>query len=285
MKINKLRLLYGKEFWQELEELIKNSQERVFVISAYVNKDSYLWLQSLIPKNVFSLLLCREDSGYIPDCALTVSKNSLHGKLYLVDDAIIIGSQNLANFGKEGEYNIRLNFSEEMATAFLYQALLKIIENEDIASEPVDATFLEFFSDECPFCGNAPLPDPFTITSCPVYDYPGFVSEADCSALAGEEGGCKYCCPENKKPLGEIYACDNAGCGLGINSETLSLVYHAITPPTNEMKQKAREFLRLYNFIAQKRSDSSDIIKKLDLIGKVYKTSIQRDEFNFIDKF
>jgi phosphatidylserine/phosphatidylglycerophosphate/cardiolipin synthase-like enzyme len=103
MKINKLRLLYGKEFWQELEELIKNSQERVFVISAYVNKDSYLWLQSLIPKNVFSLLLCREDSGYIPDCALTVSKNSLHGKLYLVDDAIIIGSQNLANFGKEGE--------------------------------------------------------------------------------------------------------------------------------------------------------------------------------------
>lgn len=278
----RLRFLYGHEFWDKLEELLNNAQERVFLVSAYIGRKTYLKYISLIPKNVYSLTVCRNDSSFIPSEALVINQNYFHGKIYLVDDTIIIGSQNLHDASKEGEFSTLIETDTFNSSLILYQALLKLIEKEPISAEPIHSDFISLYDYCCPFCGNSFMPDPISLHSCPGYNHGGFVSDEDCQSY-GDEGSCKYCLPENRIPIGDAICCDDSGCGLGISLNDNHLIYHAINPATPKELSLAREYLKLFNYFKSRNIDTVELFRILGFVGEVYKTSLERKEHKLIN--
>lgn len=280
MKEIKLQFLYGHEFWDKLENLITNAKERVFLVSAYIGQRAYTKYINMIPKGIFNMTICRDDSGYIPYKALKIKQEYFHGKIYLIDNVIIIGSQNLNDAGKEGEFSTMIETDEFNASLILYQALLKIIEKEPILAEPVNAGFIELYENGCPFCGNVDIQDGLSLHICPGYGG-GFVSEEDCTSYGGE-GGCKYCLAENRHPIGEAICCDDSGCGLGISLDTFSLLHHSINPVNSSKEVLAKEYLRLFNFFESQGRDAIELFNKLGFVGQVFETTLERQEHELI---
>lgn len=274
-----LQFLYGGEFWSKLETLIKNAKERVFLVSAYVGSNTYNKYKSFIPSGVFNLTICRSDSNFIPSDALVINQQYFHGKLYLVDNTIIIGSQNLYEANKEGEFSTMIETDEFNSSLILYQALLKLIEREPIQSEPVDTDFLQLYDDGCPFCGND-IQESKALHTCPGYGG-DFVSEDDCASYGGD-GFCKYCFSEMREPVGQAICCDDSGCGLGISLKTYNLLHHAINPATNGEMDLAKEYLKLFNFFKARGRNAVEIFRTLGFKGEVYKTSTKRKEHQLV---
>ena len=277
----KLQFLYGKEFWDKLEQLLTNAQERVFLASAYIGQATYNKYIQIIPDNVYRLTICRSDSGYIPGDALRINQNYFHGKLYLIDNTVIIGSQNLYDANKEGEFSTLIETDSFNSSLILYQALLKLIEKEPITAEPVNPEFIRLYENGCPFCGNSFVPDPISLHTCPGYGG-DFVSDEDCESYAGD-GFCKYCLPENRNPIGEAICCDDSGCGIGISLETYHLLYHAINPVTQDELTLAREYLRLFNFFQNQGKDAVELFDILGFVGDVYKTTLERQKHYLVN--
>lgn len=280
MKELKLQFLYGHEFWDKLEQLIKNAQERVFLVSAYIGKDTHSKFVKMIPRGVFTMTICREDSKYIPSEALRINKDYFHGKIYLVDNTVIIGSQNLYEAQKEGEFSTMIETDEFNSSLILYQALLKIIEKESIPAEPVNSAFLDLYENGCPFCGNDNVQDELSLHSCPGYGG-GFVSDEDCASYGGE-GACKYCLTENQHSIGEAVCCDDGGCGLGISLKTYELLHHSINPINYHKSRLAKEYLRLFNFFAMKGRNATEIFQKFGFHGEVFKTTLERQQHELV---
>jgi hypothetical protein len=276
------QLLYGSEFWDKLTELVENANKRVFFSTAYLKKSTLEKYLRLVSKNVYQMTICHDDNKpyNIPKVnRLLVKYQYFHGKIYLIDDTIIIGSQNLNNAHKEGEFSVLLKFPHHDASTIFYQSLLKIIECEPVDSEPVDERFFKLYEEGfCPFCGNAFIGSE-DISICPGYgEGRGVVSDEDCDSY-GSGGACKYCIDENRKTISECYFCDESGCGFGIEKESKKLIFHAINPPEAEDKRKAFEFLRLFNFLSKQLGDEViNFIKALDLKEKIYLTSLKRPE-------
>jgi len=166
MNINatKIRLLFGNEFWETLEQLIKNAKKRIFIISAFIGEDTFNNFLGWKPHDIFYLSMVRSDNqkydfstnqqiSYYPQDSLIIDDKSFHGKIYIVDNIVIIGSQNFykAKSVKEGEFSTLFELDEFNSSLILYQALLKIIENENIdvlrltLFEPIIPTLFELF--------------------------------------------------------------------------------------------------------------------------------------------
>lgn len=298
MRLLKVKFLYGQDFWNEIQTLASSAKERVFIVSAFQGRNTHDWLKSIINPEVFFLNLCRSDNSeykdkkkqrYIPESAVKIKSNVFHGKLYLFDNTIILGSQNLYNVAlenkskngcKEGEFSVLLEMEKPMATLVLYQALLKIIEKEKVQAEPVDKEFLYFYSDGCPFCESIDVPDPQVVHTCPGYSMGDYITDDECDSY-GDEGACKYCAPENQSSLGESYCCSS--CGIGVVLKKRKLIYHAINPLTEkpESLKQAKEYIRLFNFF-NKNTSATEIFQALDFTGKVYMASLERKEFKMV---
>lgn len=158
MDVFDLQLICGKDFWTKLETLLRNAQERVFIFSAYVKKDTYHKYMSMIPENVYKIFMCREkdtptNRQFIPTEAITLSKDEFHGKVYLIDDTIIIGSQNLyePKVLKDGEFSILMKSESSYISLFLYEVLQALIKEHDIPIERISDNFFNLYSDCCPF--------------------------------------------------------------------------------------------------------------------------------------
>lgn len=277
----KIKLLYGTDFWDTLDILIKNANDRVFLASAYWGQKDYLHYKSIIPNNIFYYFLSRDDSGFIPnDRCIKIDNTLFHGKIYLIDNTIIIGSQNLYKPKKikDGEYSVLFETDNFTSSLMLYQALLKIAQQAGEEDEPINESFLNFYSDGCPFCGNM-IADELSIIRCPEYGG-GFVSEEDCSSYQNE-GACKYCIAENRENLGECLCCDHSGCGFGISINNLEFIYHTFGAPDKDKEERAREFLRLFNFISKYMNDTDliDLYNKLGFIGKIFNVSLENLEW------
>ncbi|OCA78877.1 hypothetical protein BBH99_07225 [Chryseobacterium contaminans] len=277
----KLQFLYGQEFWDKLKQLLINAQERVFLLSAYIGKKTYDEYIKLIPENVYSLTICRSDSNYIPNDALKIDQSYFHGKLYLIDNTVIIGSQNLYEANKEGEFSTLIETDSFNSSLILYQALLKLIEKESITAEPVNKNFADLYQNGCPFCGNTFIPDPISLHTCPGYGG-NFVSNDDCQSYAGG-GSCKYCIEENRIEIGDAICCDDNGCGLGISLTDYNLLHHAINPVTKNDLNLAREYLKLFNFFQSQDKDAVKLFEILGFVGEVYKTSLERKEHHLVN--
>ncbi|MFW5700739.1 MAG: hypothetical protein ACOCWM_03530 [Cyclobacteriaceae bacterium] len=290
----KIKFLYGQEFWDELKELILNAQDRIVILSAYQGMKTHEWLKKLVPDDVPFINICRSDNtrfengkkvSYIPDGAITISDETFHGKMYLIDEKIIVGSQNLYNIAfenklkehcKEGEFSVVLEFEKDVSTMVLYQALLSFIKNSDISAEPVDLNLVEFYEDGCPFCGSDSIPDTLSLHTCPGYSMGEYITDEECSSF-GDEGSCKYCISENVESIGESYCCSD--CGIGINIESGNIIYHAINPLTDNkiLNEQAKEFLRIFKFL-NKNGRAIEIVKALELSGMVYDLDLDRKE-------
>lgn len=277
-----LQFLYGQEFWDRLEFLLSEAKERVFLLSAYIGDDTYKEYINEIPDGVFTLVACRNDSGFKPPNALIVDKEHFHGKLYLVDNTIIIGSQNLYNANKEGEFSTLIETDNFSSSLILYQALLKIIEDTNIQAEPISTQIASLYDDgSCPFCGNDFLPEPKSLQKCPGYGF-GFVTNNECESY-GEDGACKFCLIESREPIGDALCCDNEECGIGISLSDNKLLYHAINPTKPIDITKAKDFLRLFKYFESKNMNAMMLFQKLGFIGKVYSTHANREVFTFIN--
>ncbi len=273
-----LQFLYGEEFWIKLENLLKNAKERVFLVSAYIGKDTYEKYIKLIPNHIDCITLCRSDSSYKPEGSIVIDEKYFHGKIYLIDNTIIVGSQNLYDAQKEGEFSTLIETDSFNSSLILYQALLKIIEGNGTNLQPIEKSFFEFYENGCPFCGNINITN--IVHTC-LYDNAGFASDEDCENYQGE-GLCASCSSENRHEI-NAYCCDSDGCGLGISINTQKLIKHAVDPPNKEKIELVRAYLKLFNFFYLSGANSVMVFEKLGLNGLVYKTSFNRDARYFIN--
>ncbi len=277
-----IKLLYGDEFWTELEQRLCTAQNRVFLASAYMGKHDYEKCIAKIPQGVFTYSACRSDSAFKPsDNCLIMDHAFYHGKIYLIDNSIIIGSQNLYNAGKSGEFSVLIQTDKFTSSLVLYQALLQVAVQADAQIEPVNPLFLQFYSQGCPFCG-AIIAEPLSIYRCTSYGG-GFVSQEDCNSY-GETGACKYCSPEFKESLGECYCCDQAGCGFGIALASKELIYHEFGPPDEIHTDRAKAFLRLFNFISSRIGvHGIEFFRAFGLTGRIFDARLERMEWMAIN--
>lgn len=280
-----IKLLYGDEFWQKLKELLEYAEKRVFIASAYMGKDNYQEVIDLVDPDVFLYFAVRNDSGFKPSSrCVEIDKDYFHGKIYLIDNCIIIGSQNLyeARVTKQGEFNVLFETDERTSSLILYQALLKIAQQSPVKVEPINEHFREFYDMECPFCGHSTVADPESIHVCPGYgDGSSFVSNEDCWSY-GDDGACKYCPHEERKPIIDSYVCDDSGCGFGISSHPSKFLHHAINSPDKGRLSRAEEFIRLFNFLSSymPSNDLMDFYRALGFIGDIYNAQLERMEWS-----
>lgn len=259
-----IKLVFGGEFWDRLHNLSTNATKRIFLLSAYIGKKDWDTVYASKKPSVPVITMCRSDSSYKPKFdTFVIDKNLYHGKLYVVDNVVLVGSQNLYNANKSGEFSVEFRADNEQEAALIaYQALLKTFENSFSSPEPINNSFLEFYDDCCPFCGGIPA-DPHAITRCSEYGR-NFVSEEDCNSYEGE-GACKYCIDENKNSLGECYVCDHSGCGFGIQVTTGKLMYHEFVEQNQSSLENAKKYLQLFNYFSASDSDLS--VKFFRLMG------------------
>lgn len=288
MRKLKLQFLYGQEFWDKLAELLPAAKERVFLLSAFIGETTYRKYSAMIPAGVFQLTGCRSDNKnrhgirYIPPGALIIDDHHFHGKIYLIDNTIIIGSQNLYEANKEGEFSTLIETDEFNSSLILYQALLKIIEDTATVAEPVDPDFLTFYDDDCcPFCGNDFMPETTSLHKCPGYGF-GFVTDTECETY-GDDGACKYCSPKLRDPVGDALCCDDSKCGLGISLDNYSLLYHAINPAEGRELDSAKDYLRLFNYFKGRGFNAVEIFRRLGFVGKVYETHNERKVLQLVN--
>lgn len=265
-----INLIFGDEFWDRLNDLSKNAKKRIFLLSAYMGKRDWGKIVASKSPNVPAISMCRTDSSYKPTIdTFLINKDLYHGKLYIVDNVVLIGSQNLYNANKNGEFSVEFCAdSDYEASLIAYQALLKTLENVMPSPEPVNNDFLEFYDDCCPFCGSLPA-EPDSIIACAEYGG-SFVSEDDCGSY-GDEGACKYCIPENRHSLGTCYVCDHSGCGFGIQVSSGSLMYHEFAEQNPRSIANAKQYLALFNyFAAQNPGLAVKFFKLMGFTGNIF---------------
>lgn len=271
-----IKLVFGDEFWDRLDELSKNANNRIFLLSAYIGKKDWNKIYSSKKSNIPVVTMCRSDSTFIPPKdTFIIDHNLYHGKLYVVDNVVLLGSQNLYNANKDGEFSVEFcTENERGASLIAYQALLKTLENSSPKPEPVNSAFLEFYEDCCPFCGGMPA-DPYEIISCAEYGG-GFVSREDCDSYGGE-GACKYCIEENRTSLGECYVCDHSGCGFGIQINTGHLIYHEFVQHNPSSIENAKKYLQLFNYFAQQNPNLAvTFFKLMGFTGNIFNIPKER---------
>jgi len=292
MKSLSLKLVYGSEFWVALKFFIQSAKQRIFLMSAYWGKDTYDEIKECLPDDIDCYFFSRSDSPFIPPEAIIFQAINFHGKLYLFDNNLIIGSQNLykAKKVREGEFNIVLSTDDDSASNIIYQAIQAAIKCEDIYSEPVDKTFLKIYDEGfCPFCSNININEESDVNWCT--QYRGYVTREDCISYDGS-GACKYCGygSDDNSRIESCWFCNELGCGLGITNNG-DLLYHAFNCGKSEDKEKAYDFLKLYNFLAkqlnflakQPNNNPINFLKKLGLIGKIYDVTTKMSVQSFIN--
>ena len=309
MKNMSLQFVYGSEFWATLEALITKSSKRIFLMSAYWGNDVYENIKAWFPAGVTRLMVSRIDSKFRPQEAVLVSESNFHGKLYVIDDHVLIGSQNLNRAAdvREGEFSVLFSTDTTSASTILYQALLKSVEKESAGPEPAHATFVDIYNELCPFCGNREWVREDEVIKCVEYGQgSGYVTKSECISY-GDSGACKNCTATNSDPcMGcyifgsdvcdencphdvhqkdtaheKSYCCDSSGCGMGITEDGY-LIHHAINAQDKAKVEKVKDFLRLYNVIAAKHGTSTpQIFKMLGLCGCMLNANIDRDVYQF----
>ena len=273
-----LQLICGVDFWIKLEDLLKNAKNRVFIFSAFVKESIYKKYMNMIPKNVYTIFMCREKENkynFVPEDAIVLSKDDFHGKVYLIDDTIIIGSQNLYEPKKlkEGEFSILMTSESSYISLFLYEVLQVLIKGHDISIQPISDSFFDLYSVQCPFCGQTPTDS--NVRQCRQYGF-NYVSDDDCDSYDGD-GGCKYC-NRDEEDLIEAIFCDDSGCGFGISMEDKDFIMHAINPPSQNEVKAAENYIRLFHFLEDEDIDAVEAFEKLGINGDVYNASLKKTQ-------
>lgn len=265
--------LFGTSFFERFKELIEKAKKRILIASAFLDKDIYYELIK-IKTDLPIYIIVRDDSSFKPSTNSIVIPNRIyHGKIYIVDNTIIVGSHNLIRHSvrNEGEFSIAITAESETIDALLFSILYNIFARSSNVKLNINADTTYLYQWGCPFCGND-TPDPFSIIECPWYGNGDakYVSEYDCESYGGD-GSCKGCNPREHIINRDLYFCDDSGCGLGIDPGYGKFIKHAINPPSDEYVKKAKRLIEIFNGLCQYASPelSARVLKDLDLLGKV----------------
>ncbi|MFM2657703.1 phospholipase D-like domain-containing protein [Vibrio owensii] len=130
-----IRLMYGAEFWDYIEGAIPLAKKHVFLLSAYTSDKDISNIFQVMPL-VPNLVMVRDDcplSHHYPNL-IFVNHGIYHAKVYVIDDTVIIGSQNLNKVtrvslnDKIGEVSVKFETNE--SSNIIYQALILILKSE-----------------------------------------------------------------------------------------------------------------------------------------------------------
>lgn len=284
----KVKILYGNEFWDFLEKKLNTVRKRVFIASAFFDFNILKEISEKLPKNVTLGFMSRKDQieknieelGSLDRMfLLSVPEKTFHGKLFLFDNSVVIGSQNLyrpKSGVKEGEYSVLLDFEKSsFATSIVYKSMFVILQQlykEDIYA--VDKKIINFYNlGTCPFCGGE-IRGQSEVKWCP--EYGGVVTNWEC-VLYGEDGACKYC--RYREP--EDFSCEPCylceGCGLGVLIKDGSFVYNPFKYPDKEELKKAKGFLRFLTFLSENllKGDLYTFCREMGFLGNIYRIEVE----------
>lgn len=272
-----IKPLFGRFFFEELSSLVEKAKDRILIASAFLDKSPFEEIAQKRPDDVPMYVFVREDSNFEPQTSISIKLPSLiyHGKIYVIDNNIIVGSHNLINHSvkNEGEFSIMITAEPQTVDAFLFSILYNIfVKNSKDKLDYINADILLLYQWDCPFCGN-PIPDPFEIIECPGYGEgeAKYVSKHDCESY-GNDGFCKVCLHDEHLVNRELYFCDDSGCGLGIDPKHGKFIKHAVNPPSDEYVRKAWKLVEIFNGICKYVSPehSAKLLKDLGMLGKIF---------------
>lgn len=307
--MSNIKLLYGIEFWHFLENAVKNSRRHVFIFSAFARQEDIDSLTSLIRAETPYLIIIRDDISGMrvnQENIIYAPAGKFHAKLYIIDDTIIIGSQNIYKVVKmplaEKTGELSVAFITKDAVNIIYQSLMIILKAEyenyfsekhieysnnytelydepyperlfwlDLFKEYKLESFLDIGSEQCPSCGSYMnlKENEYPIIYCEQYNEK--ISSAEC----GEGNACKYCYDGGYYLVEPqiIYTCRQCGFSVGYNIEELNkspyYSWHVLSffKQTNELQQ----FLKLYFYLIHNIGEYSanKLLKSLNILGNL----------------
>ena len=319
--MSNIKLLFGVEFWDFLERSILTANKHVFIFSAYAKEQDIQYLVSKIPVGVPHLIIARDDIKKINERNIFyVNKDRFHAKIYIIDDIIIIGSQNIYKVvkipleDKTGELSVA--FTTPDSVNVIYQSLMIVLQQEyetyfqnkvmnlqikyKESGEEIDInnvwisffreykleSFLNINSGYCPSCGNSLnfKENEFCIIYCQQYNEN--ISADEC----GTGNACKYCFGDKEIVEPNIlYSCPCCNFKIGFMTEELckapywSWEVMSLFNNTVELEN----FLKLYFFLIEKvgEANANQLLISLQIIGNLSKVDINKRYYEIGDLF
>lgn len=314
-----VKMIYGEEFWSFLTEAIKHAKHHIFIFTAFTKDDD---LNDIIGKinHLPHLIVVRDQQNLRRNLlgnVIPTDYKKFHAKVYVIDDMVIVGSQNLYKVStiplseKKGEISVA--FKPYNTINIIYQALMIVLQGEyeeyysnkmneleesygyeynigwvDFFKEYKLESFLNLNSRICPCCSGNLL---FTerkeaLLECSSNTY-GKIEQSEC----GTGNACKYCVEGPILLEPEItYSCPICSFRTGYQIHNLNKrpywsweILSAVTVP-----YELQNFLKLYFYLIDKLSESraNSLLTSLGILGRLSKLSLtQRDYgvFNFDD--
>ncbi|MGL1931960.1 MAG: hypothetical protein OCC45_09385 [Desulfotalea sp.] len=310
--MSNVRLLFGVEFWDFLEKSIQVAQKHVFIFSAYAKKQDMKNLVSKIPTNTPYLVITRDDIDKIDvNNIVYADKNKFHAKIYIIDDTIIIGSQNLYKVvsiplkDKTGEISVAFTTSDSVN--IIYQSLMIVLKEEyeeyfrnklnlitmkyEENEENIDLkdvwisffreykleSFLNINSCNCPSCGSKVnfKENDYCIIYCQGYNEN--ISADEC----GHGNACKYCYGD--KEIIEpnlMYSCTKCNFEIGyITEESVKGPYYSWdTLSLFSNTEELENFLKLYFFLIDivGEFEANNLLTSLGVIGNLSQLDLNK---------
>ena len=282
-----IELLYGREFWDFIEYAIPKARKHVFLLSAYARNDDISHIFQIMPR-VPNLLLVRDDCKLDSNFQnlIYVDKNIYHAKIYVIDDEVIIGSQNLNKVtrvnldDKVGEVSVK--FQTDESTNIIYQALIIILkqEYEYYFEQEVDDVITHYEINESAakihVSGNIYLKEfrdkSLSICPCCGAEIKIAVRYYKSKIKGEKDEEAKFYCNSCDFFI-EIYEyayCDDRPC------ERTEQVLNFRCPPDFQL------FLKLHFYLSKKigRNNSLELLKSLNLLGSIQYLDLNKRSYN-----
>ena len=157
MEVVPIKPLFGKSFFEELRNLVEKAKERILIASAFVDEGPYNEIAQTRPNDVSMYVFVRDDSNFKSFSSIVLPSLIYHGKIYVIDNNIIVGSHNLINHSvkNEGEFSIMITAESQTIDALLFSILYNIfVKNSNAKLDYISADTPLLYQWGCPFWEN-----------------------------------------------------------------------------------------------------------------------------------
>ncbi|NDY71835.1 hypothetical protein DO021_01640 [Desulfobacter hydrogenophilus] len=310
-----VKMMYGEEFWSYFYAAIQNAKRHVFIFTAYTNTSD---LRDVLGKisHLPHLVVVRDDSNVssnqIGNVILT-DHLKFHAKVYVIDDLVIVGSQNLYKVKKislaEKKGEISVAFKPDNAINIIYQSLMIVLQGEyeayyenkiedlkkrfgheydigwvDFFREYKLESFLNLNSGTCPCCGSQLVltERDEALFECSSNTY-GQITQFEC----GIGNACKYCISDPILVEPEVtYRCSTCNFTTGYRiTETYKRPYYswevlaAVTVP-----DQLESFLKLYFYLIDGLGEmqANNLLSSLGILGNLYRLNVSQRDYQIL---
>lgn len=310
--MDSVTIMYGNDFWLFFDKAVKNAKNHVFIFTAYTNEKDLAELIN-VTRHLPHLIIVRDDlikvkPVFVNDNVIFTNHQSFHAKVYVIDNYIIVGSQNLYRIStipleqKTGE--ISIGFQSDDVLNIIYQSLMIVLRNEyelyynnelELFYDQYEElsqksfwillfqkykldSFLNLKSGICPNCGSRLSFKEIeeNLYDCNTY---GVVKQSEC-----EEGNaCKYCIEKHLHTPQISYWCNNCNFMVGYCTEELQkspyYCWNSLicTNSPNELEC----FLKLYFYLIKNLGENKTnfILSSLKILGNLSSLNISKRNY------